>query len=88
MSESNALACVLLKEPCGVFEITALFTTLSGILVIMHPPFIFGEEEGHIQVYDWEYFVAAAGLALGTLCGAAGYVITRTVTQVDFAGED
>ena len=82
------LACVLLKEPCGLFELSALATTLTGILVIMHPPALFGEEDGHIQVYTFEYFIAAGVLALGTFCQAAGYVVTRTLTEVDFAGNN
>ena len=81
------LACVFLREPCGLFELFALVTTLSGILVMMHPPSLFGQEDGHIQVYTLEYFLAAGALAFGTFCQAAGYVVTRTVSEVDFAGK-
>ncbi len=35
-------ARILLGEPFGLFEVAMLVSTLSGIVVVMHPPLIFG----------------------------------------------
>lgn len=36
------LACVFLKEPCGVFHIISIFVTMSGVVLITRPAFLFG----------------------------------------------
>ena len=38
----SIFACIILHEPCGVFQITNVFFTLVGVILISHPSFIFG----------------------------------------------
>ena len=80
------LACMFVREPCGVFEIVSLIVTLAGMIVVMHPPFIFGSDSSD-DVYNKQFFIAASFAAVGTVCQAGGFVVTRTVKDVDFAGK-
>ena len=80
------LACMFIGEPCGLFEVISLIVTLAGMIVVMHPPFIFGSES-HNDVYNRQYFIAASFAAVGTVCQAGGFVVTRAVKDVDFAGK-
>ena len=36
----SIFACVLLKEPCGVFQVMTIFLTLVGVLLISRPTFL------------------------------------------------
>ena len=84
------LACAFLNEPCGIFETLSLFVTVIGMVIVMHPPFIFGSHgdcwhDSLSGTYDKQYFIAAAFAAFGTLCQAGGFVATRSVKDVDFS---
>ncbi|XP_013793723.1 solute carrier family 35 member G1-like [Limulus polyphemus] len=35
-------ACVLLREPCGVFQVFTVILTLTGVVLISRPSFLFG----------------------------------------------
>ncbi|XP_076358877.1 solute carrier family 35 member G1-like [Tachypleus tridentatus] len=35
-------ACVLLREPCGVFQVFTVIITLTGVVLISRPSFLFG----------------------------------------------
>src|ERR1700712_2389605 len=37
----SVFACVLLKEPCGVFQVVTIFGTLVGVFLIARPSFLF-----------------------------------------------
>lgn len=43
-----AVACLawyVLGEPCGVFEVMNTIVALAGMVMVVQPPFIFGEED-------------------------------------------
>ena len=38
------VACVMLKEPCGVFQVVSVIVTLIGVFLIARPSFLFPED--------------------------------------------
>ena len=42
---STLLACIFLKESCGVLEILNLVLVVSGICLVVQPDFIFGQTD-------------------------------------------
>ena len=76
-------ACLFIREPCGVFDVLALIVSLGGMTLVTQPPFIFGHSGS--TIYDKEYFIGAAFALLGTVCQAIGFVITRSIKDVDFS---
>ena len=41
---TTIIACIFLKEDCGVFQITAVLVTISGVIFVSRPTFIFPAE--------------------------------------------
>lgn len=64
-----------------MFEVFNIILTMSGILVVMQPPILFGENEFGLE-YQTHHFVAATMAVIGTLLAAIGMVVTR-VLKVD-----
>ncbi len=40
----SLFAWCVLREPCGLFDVLMLVSTTTGMVVVMHPPFLFGQE--------------------------------------------
>lgn len=76
------LARLFLKESCGMFEVFNIILTMSGILVVMQPPILFGENEFGLE-YQTHHFVAATMAVIGTLLAAIGMVVTRVLKDVN-----
>ena len=77
------VACVFLRESCGIFDILALIASLLGMFLLTQPPFIFGQHGD--TIYNAQYYIAAAAAIGGMMCQAFSYVATRAIKQVDFA---
>ncbi|XP_013793571.1 solute carrier family 35 member G1-like, partial [Limulus polyphemus] len=46
------LACILLKEPCGLFQIVSVVVTVVGVVMIAKPTFIFGYNKEDVRSFD------------------------------------
>ncbi|XP_076038511.1 uncharacterized protein LOC143023781 [Oratosquilla oratoria] len=73
---------VLLKEPCDALNIVLVMVTLSGIVCIAKPPFIFGNVEG-LAKSDQELggLIACLGGVVGQ---ASVYIILRLLKDVHY----
>ena len=58
---STLLACIFLKESCGLFEVLNLVLVVTGIGLVVQPSFIFGQTEAQ---YDQQMFYSAVGLCV------------------------
>ncbi|XP_059095461.1 solute carrier family 35 member G1-like [Tigriopus californicus] len=76
------LARLFLNEACGMFEVFNIILTMSGILVVMQPPILFGESDYGLE-YQTHHFVAASMAVIGTLLAAIGMVVTRALRDVN-----
>ncbi len=78
----TVLGRVFLNEPCGLFESLSILVTISGVIMITHPPFIFGEVDSGTVVHDSTYFAAALTVMFGSFFLSCNYIITRTLSDV------
>ncbi|XP_074654629.1 solute carrier family 35 member G1-like, partial [Tubulanus polymorphus] len=79
------LACVLLKEACGIFEVVTTIFTLCGIVFIAQPHFIFRTNIKSAKYTESERLIAS-GCALGaSACGAAVHISLRKLKHVHFS---
>ena len=76
---TSIFAWCFLKEPFGLFEVSMLASTVTGMVMVLHPPSIFGEEVGDSTSYDSTYTYAAIFASVGTVFQALGVVATRAI---------
>ena len=73
------LACLSLKEPCGLFEVVNLIISLIGMIFIMQPPFLFPQEE--MEQMNSHFWVSL--LFFGGVCSVSvTAVITRALKVI------
>ena len=75
-------AWCILKEPFGLFEVSMLASTVTGMVIVLRPPAIFGEEGDASTTYDITYTYAAIFASVGTVFQALGVVATRAMKYV------
>lgn len=68
------LSCIFLKEACGLFEMFNLVLVLTGITLVIQPPFLFGSSE---EEYTSEMVYMALGLVAVTAVGSIIPIILR-----------
>ena len=81
----SIFAWCVLKEPFGAFEVLVLAATVTGMVVVLHPPSLFGHVVAASAAYDDDYFYAAVFASVGTVFQALGVVATGAVRDVDVA---
>jgi len=70
---STLLACIFLKEACGIFEIMNLILVISGIFLVVQPSVVFGDTG---QQYDDHMMYTAIGLfCTNAVSGVIGVII-------------
>ena len=79
---STLLACIFLRESCGVFEIVNLLLVVTGIGLVVQPSFIFGQTDSQ---YDQQMFYAALGLCIAQALGSSVTVILRHLRDIHWA---
>ena len=82
---TSIFAWCVLREPFGLFEVSMLVSTVTGMVIVLHPPSIFGEEGRGSTAYDSTYTYAAIFASVGTVLQALGVVATRAIRDVDVA---
>ncbi len=75
---TGLVACCFLSEPCGLFETAIVILTLSGVIIVIQPEFIFGGVQAASSIQDgsWHY-VAAAVIMFGSICSSFAIVAIR-----------
>ena len=68
-----------------MFEVFMLVTTMTGMVIVLHQPSIFGEVGGSGEIYDSTYTYAAIFASVGTVFQALGVVATGAIRDVDVA---
>lgn len=48
----SIFACILLKEPCGVFQVITIIGTLVGVFLIARPSFLFPSADEMVDVFS------------------------------------
>ena len=77
------LAALLLKEPFGRREITAIILSLCGVIAICRPQMLFGNDNStSTPTYYYLLFVFVA--LLGAQSSATAYIIMRNLTHEPF----
>ncbi|CAB3219852.1 unnamed protein product [Arctia plantaginis] len=78
-------ARIILKEPCGIWNVISIVLTLIGVILITHPPFLFGDDPDaeHNPKYDSTRGAIAAFLS--TIIGANAYVLLRMLKGLHFS---
>lgn len=78
-------ARVFLKEPCGIWNTVSIILTLVGVVLITHPPLLFGEDlmSGHNDNYN--KLRGAVAAFVSTIFGANAYVLLRVLKGLHFS---
>ena len=79
---STLLACIFLRESCGLFELVNLVLVVTGIGLVVQPSFIFGQTDGQ---YDQQMVYAAVGLCVAQALGSSVTVILRHLRDIHWA---
>jgi len=74
---------IFLKEPMKPFDIVNVIITLTGILFIIRPPFVFGYDESF--EFDQQYYIAAVIVFCGTFMQAGVYIFLRALKGIHYS---
>ncbi|XP_013399657.1 solute carrier family 35 member G1 [Lingula anatina] len=78
------ISCVFLKERFRVFEVIVTITVIGGCILVVQPPFIFGQLiEKSSEVSQQHFFGALLALG-GTLSASITFVIVRKISHVHY----
>ncbi|CAF4885118.1 solute carrier family 35 member G1 [Pieris napi] len=77
-------ARVFLKEPCGIWNTISIILTLVGVILITHPPFIFGDEKVESNE-NYDSLRGAIAAFVSTIFGANAYVLLRVLKGLHFS---
>lgn len=72
-------ARIFLKETCGLFHYFTLFLTISGVLMITRPPFLFGQSTAQYN------FLGPLAALLSTIFTAIVFIILRVLKNLHFS---
>ena len=86
---TSIFAWFVLGEPFGLFEVLVLISTVTGMVIVLHPPSLFEDAAlsaaATATAYDSTYTYAAIFASVGTVFQALGVVATGAVRDVDVA---
>ncbi|XP_041972349.1 solute carrier family 35 member G1 [Aricia agestis] len=77
-------ARVFLKEPCGIWNTISIVLTLVGVILITHPPFLFGNTAIESN-QNYNNFKGAIAAFVSTIFGANAYVLLRVLKGLHFS---
>ena len=82
---ASLLGRVFLKERFGVFEAVNLLFAMSGIVLVIQPPFIFDNlgDGDAAQNFTAAYYVPAALCIVSAFFSALNVVLTRAMKNLD-----
>ena len=79
------LSCVLLKEPCGLFEVFNLVLVIVGIFLVVQPPFLFHPTGPQYTEYSSHMFYTSLGLLASQCLAATTTTIIRYLRDMHWA---
>lgn len=77
----SLVACIFLKEPCGVFQIVTIFFSIFGVVLISKPTFIFGGAD----TYDIARIEGVSMAFVSSLAFAFAFISMRKIKQTPTA---
>ncbi|CAG4933620.1 unnamed protein product [Colias eurytheme] len=77
-------ARVFLKEPCGIWNTISIILTLLGVILITHPPFLFGSDQVETNP-NYNSLRGAVAAFVSTIFGANAYVLLRVLKGLHFS---
>lgn len=78
-------ARVFLKEPCGIWNTISIILTLIGVVLITHPPFLFGSDYSVEENQKYNTLKGAIAAFISTIFGANAYVLLRVLKGLHFS---
>ena len=82
----SVFAFVLLKEECGLFQTFTIGLTITGVLLISKPTFLFGINAGGDSIAESSLRLEGSLAAfLSSLCSAASFVLMRRLQKTPSA---
>lgn len=78
-------ARVFLKEPCGIWNTISIILTLVGVVLITHPPFLFGSNSEVQEYSTYNSLKGAFAAFVSTIFGANAYVLLRVLKGLHFS---
>ncbi|XP_013794743.2 solute carrier family 35 member G1-like [Limulus polyphemus] len=79
----SIFACVLLKEPCGVFDLGTVITTMAGVVLIAKPSFLFGGDTGDFSSKD--QIMGSIMAFCGCLSVSLSYISMRKLQKTHYS---
>ena len=70
-------AWIVLRERCNLLDAINLLLVFTGIVFIIKPPILFGENVAELVGTSENYFLAATIVAFGTILQANVYVLLK-----------
>ena len=77
-------ARIFLKEPCGIFHCVVISITLSGVILICRPSYLF-ENDGTITIYEKRHMWGAVAACSGVLFASFVYVALRILKTIHYS---
>lgn len=79
-------AYIFLKEPCGLVNVVTVTVTLTGVLLVTKPVFLFGEisDPSGSKTFENQTFATVAAFVT-TIVAANVYVLLRSMKSVHFS---
>ena len=77
----SIVACVILKEECGIFQAFTVVVTLSGVLLISRPTFIFASASEQVSNSDENRLEGTIISAFSCITAAMTYVCIRKLQK-------
>ncbi|XP_076304726.1 solute carrier family 35 member G1-like [Tachypleus tridentatus] len=79
----SIFACVLLKEPCGLFDLGTVITTMVGVVLIAKPSFLFGGDTRNLSMKD--QIMGSLMAFCGCLSVALTYIFIRKLQKTHYS---
>lgn len=76
----SIFACILLKEQCGVFQVSTILVTLTGVFLISRPSFIFNPTENEVFTVQERII----GISMAVACSLSmsyGFIAMRKLQK-------
>lgn len=70
-------ACICLKEKCSVWDIIFIIFTITGVILIARPQFLFGSKDDDLEEDDSNHMKGAIAAVACAVCAALTIVVLR-----------
>ncbi|XP_014666506.1 PREDICTED: solute carrier family 35 member G1-like [Priapulus caudatus] len=77
----GVLACIFLKERCGIFETFWVLLSIAGVILVVKPNFLFGVHGGN---YDTNHEIIGYSLVMvAMLCSCMNYILIKKLKHLN-----